>query len=301
MSPRDMPVAEVTLTEQDVRTLLREQHPDLAHLPLSVLANGWDNVLMRLGEDLLVRLPRREAAARLVEHEQRWLPELAPHLPLPVPLPVRTGRPSAGYPWSWSITRFLPGETASAPPAEGGQIAEELGHFLAQLHRPAPADAPRNPFRGVPLRERDERFRDNLGHVSEAFDHREMLDVWAESLAAAPWTGVPVWLHGDLHPANLLLSGGHVTAVVDFGDVTGGDPATDLAVAWMLLRSQHRPVLWAAYADRAQHLVDGALEARARGWALAFGVVFLAGSADNPAMHRIGVQTVAAVLEAAPP
>lgn len=296
--PRDMPVAEVTLTERDVRRLLREQHPDLAHLPLSVLANGWDNLLMRLGDELLVRLPRRDAAARLVEHEQRWLPELAPHLPLPIPVPVRTGRPGMAYPWPWSITTFLPGATAAQPPADGGHIAAELGHFLAHLHRPAPTDAPRNPFRGGPLRDRDERFRDNLGHVSDSFYHQQMLEAWETALAAEPWTGVPVWLHGDLHPANVLIAGGHVTAVVDFGDITSGDPATDLAIAWMFLQPHHRPEFWATYAQNAQHSVDAALAARAMGWALALGAVFLSSSADNPSMHQIGAQTVAAVLQA---
>lgn len=293
-----MPVAEVTLTERDVRTLLLEQHPDLAQLPLTVLANGWDNLLMRLGDDLLVRLPRREAAAVLIEHEQRWLPELAPHLSLPVPVPLRTGRPGPGYPWSWSITAFLPGEVASPVP-DDGHLAEELGRFLALLHRPAPPDAPRNPFRGVPLGDRDQSFRDNLALVDPSFDRGAMLAAWRVSVAAQRWDGAQLWVHGDLHPANVLVVDGHVAAVLDFGDITSGDPATDLAIVYLLLHRHQRQAFWDAYAQHALHEVTPALDLRARGWALALGTVLLARSGDNARMHQIGVQAVSAVLRAA--
>ncbi len=296
----DMPRAEVELEPDDVRTLLQEQYPDLAALPLSVLANGWDNLLMRLGDELVVRLPRREAAAQLVANEQHWLPGLAAQLPLPVPVPLRVGHPNGRYPWPWSITRYLRGETAAAaPPLDGQSAAQALGRFLGELHRPAPADAPPNPFRGVPLGQRDDSFRASLNHAGDAIDAARSSSAWHAALAADPWHHQPVWLHGDLHPANVLVDVGRVSAILDFGDITSGDPATDLGIAWMLLAAHDRPIFWRSYADHAAHPVDPALKVRASGWALALGMMFVARSADNATMRRIGVRTVHAVLEAA--
>jgi aminoglycoside phosphotransferase (APT) family kinase protein len=147
VSTLNMPSAEVTIDEELVRRLLGEQHPDLGALDLALVANGWDNVLFRLGEHLCVRLPRRAAAAVLIEHEQRWLPSLAPTLPLPVPVPIRRGRPGAGYPWAWSVCRWLPGEIAAGRVvADQQREARRLGAFMAALHRTAPLDAPCNPF-----------------------------------------------------------------------------------------------------------------------------------------------------------
>src|SRR5690349_9653047 len=115
----NMPAAEVAIDEALVRALLRDQHPDLAELPLERVAFGWDNVVLRLGDELAVRVPRRQLAASFIEHEQRWLPELAPRLPLPVPAPVRVGRPALGYPWSWSVVPWMAGgEAASNPPTD---------------------------------------------------------------------------------------------------------------------------------------------------------------------------------------
>src|SRR5690242_20664272 len=202
-----MPAAEVDVDARLVQALLAEQQPDLAGLPLAPLANGWDNALLRLGDGLLVRLPRREAAARLVANEQRWLPELAPRLTLPVPTPIRVGRPGCGYPWPWSITAYLPGQTAATSDAldtRGAALA--LGQFLGKLHEPAAADAPANPFRGIPLREREQNFAENLAIVGDAVDSSRVERAWRAALRARPWTGPGVWLHGDLHPANILVA-----------------------------------------------------------------------------------------------
>src|ERR1700761_6981282 len=153
--PNPMPAAEVEGTPDLVRRLLAAQHRDLAGLPVAPLASGWDNVLFRLGDDLVIRLPRRTLGARILLNEQRWLPRLASRLPLPVPVPVRTGVPGEGYPWPWSVTGFLPGTPpADFPPFAPRQAAADLGRFFAALHVPAPPDAPVNPFRGVPLADR---------------------------------------------------------------------------------------------------------------------------------------------------
>jgi aminoglycoside phosphotransferase (APT) family kinase protein len=284
-----MPAAEVDVTVDLVRMLLAEQHPDLAGLPVEPLAQGWDNASFGVGQELIARLPRRELAAALVAHEQRWLPSLAPRLPLPVPAPVRTGRPGLGYPWRWSIVPFLPGRPAAiTPPVGRGDTASSLGGFLAALHVPAAPDAPVNRFRGIPLAGRRKNDLRNLDALGDTIDREAALRVHEDALAARPWDGPAAWLHGDLHPANILVREGRVSGVIDFGDLTSGDPATDLAVAWMLGIQDQMP---GAY-GRAE---DTDLWRRARGWALAFGMVFSAFSADNPLMASIGHRTLAAL------
>jgi aminoglycoside phosphotransferase (APT) family kinase protein len=292
-----MPPAEVDVSADLVRGLLAAQQPDLAHLPVRVLANGWDNLLCRLGDELVVRLPRRAQAATLIAHERRWLSVLAPRLPLPIPAPVRVGEPGAGYPWHWSIVPFLPGHpAATVPPADGAAAAVALAEFLAALHTPADPAAPINPYRGVPLAVRGERFTEAIGRLDGSIDSLAVTRAWASALAAPLWDGPAVWLHGDLHPANILVDRGRISAVIDFGDITAGDPASDLAVAWMMLAADAHPAFRAAYARASTHRVSEDLWARAEGWALALALVFLAYSADNPMMARIGERTLAAVL-----
>ena len=292
-----MPAAEVDVSIGLLGRLLAAQHPDLAGLPITALANGWDNVIFRLGDDLLARLPRRAMAAALAAHELRWLPVLAPGLPLPVPVPLRAGAPGAGYPWQWSIVPYLPGEPAAAhPPADPLAAADALAGFLAALHRPAPPDAPANPVRGVPLARRAESFAANLAAVGPIPDRATVLRVWADALAAPVFDQPPVWLHGDMHPANLLVLRGRISGVIDFGDVTAGDPASDLAIAWMLLPPEVRPVFRDRYRSGGPAVLDDGLWTRARGWALALGLVFLAHSADNPQLLAVGERTLREIL-----
>ena len=287
-----MPHAEVDVSVELVRQLLAEQHPDLGAMAVGVLANGWDNVICTVGADLLARLPRRAQAAELVAHEQRWLPVLAPTLPMPIPAPVRVGRPSSAFPWYWSVVPFLPGQVAAlAPPDDLTSGAVALGEFLAALHVPAPADAPGNPFRGGPLAERAQRVTEHLGLVPSGPNADAAHAVWDSAMAAAPWPGSPTWVHGDLHPANILVNAGQISAVIDFGDLTSGDPATDLSVAWMLFPARERDVFRQAYGQADDHTW-----ARARGWALSLSLVFMAFSADNPLMAGIGQRTLREVL-----
>jgi len=230
------PPPDVAIDPSLVRALIQEQHPDLAHLALTDIGDGWDNRLFRLGEALAVRVPRRAAAAALIEHEQQWLPRLSPSLPLPVPVPIRVGRPGCGFPWSWSIVPWFPGQSAlGEPPRAPVTAAVALGEFLRALHQPAPADAPHNPWRSVPLVARANILREHLQQVGGVVDRVAVLALWERILSAGPWTGPLVWIHGDLHPGNLLLSGGRLAAVLDFGDLAAGDPATDLSAAWMWL------------------------------------------------------------------
>jgi len=296
---RSMPAAEVDVSPELVRMLLNAQHPDLADLPIAVLANGWDNIIYRLGEDLLIRLPRRSLGAEILLHEQRWLPVLAPRLPLPVPAPVRVGRPAVGYPWPWSVVPYLPGEVAArTPPADPSQAATSLGRFLNALHTPADPDAPVNQFRGVPLAGRDATVQDNIALLAHTgIDTAAVNGLWATTKAAPPHDGPRLWLHGDLHPANILVDHGQLSGMIDFGDITSGDPACDLSVAWMLFpEAAHREVFWAQYAK-----ADDSTRVRARGWALNFSLVFLAYSADNPLMAEIGRRAYRAVLDRGEP
>lgn len=287
------PVSEIEVDERLVRALLADQHPDLAELALTELAAGWDNTLWRVGDDLLARLPRRAVAANLTVNEQRWLPALSPKLTLPVPVPIRVGRPSGTYPWSWSIVRWIEGTPADRATALASTVvAEQLGGFLRALHDPAPPSAPHNRFRGVPLVERVDTFDERVTELAAEIDGPSVRAVWERALVASPWAGPPVWLHGDLHPANVLVVDGILSAVIDFGDLCGGDPATDLAAAWMLLPPSTIPVFASAYGG-----VDADLEARALGWSILFGMMLLAiGLDDRPTFEPIGRRTIAHVI-----
>ena len=306
-----MPAAEVEVSADLVRRLLADQHPDLARLPVEFLANGWDNELYRVGDGHVARLPRRALGAQIIINEQRWLPRLAPKLPLPIPYPERTGVPACGYPYSWSVVPYLLGvPAAQASSFDAAGAAAAVGGFLGALHVPAPADAPANPFRGVPLAARAGTFAANLALLTgqASLDHVErdaVLRVWDAALAAPVYDGLPVWLHGDLHPANILVNDGQVSGVIDFGDITAGDPASDLAVAWMLLPPAAMPASGRPYqavggaggASGAGGWAGDALRVRARGWAVNFAIVFLAHSEDNPVLLDVGGRTLRAVLD----
>jgi aminoglycoside phosphotransferase (APT) family kinase protein len=286
------PTAEVTIDPSFVRALLQEQQADLAHLSLTEVAEGWDNKLFRLGDDLTVRVPRRAASAALIEHEQQWLPRLSPRLPLPVPVPLRVGRPGCGFPWSWSVVPWFPGESALlAPPPDLATTAVALGRFLRALHQPAPESAPHNPWRGVPLAARAKAVREYLQQLDGLIDRGAVLGLWERVLSTPPWSGPLLWIHGDLHPGNLLINSGRLSAVIDFGDLAAGDPATDLSVIWMLLPPLARQTFLTSVRGEFYPLDDHML-IRARGWALALGLAYLANSGDDETMRALGRATI---------
>jgi aminoglycoside phosphotransferase (APT) family kinase protein len=292
--PFGTPTAEFTLDHAFVAQLLAEQHPDLAGLPLRMLEAGWDNVLFRLGERLVVRLPRRAAAAPLVLHEQTWLPRLAARLPLPISTPVRVGVPAHGYPWHWSVLPWLPGAPADQRAPDAGQ-AQPFAAFLRALHGPAPADAPANPVRGVPLGSRAAGVEERMQRLAGASTliTSQIRQIWQAALDA-PLDQPPTWLHGDLHPRNVLVDNGAISGIIDWGDITSGDRATDLAAVWMLFDSpQARQVALDAYADLSEATVR-----RAKGWAVLFGVMLLdSGLIDNPRNAEIGARILRSVAD----
>jgi aminoglycoside phosphotransferase (APT) family kinase protein len=280
-----------------VHSLLLEQHPDLAHLPLTPVGEGWDNAVFRLGAELAVRLPRRAATAALIEHEQRWLPVIASRVPLPVPTPLRHGRPGTRFPWSWSVVPWFAGTAALAgQPRDPAAVGAAVGRFLGALHVPAPPEAPHNPWRSIPLDARTARLHEHLDQLKSAVDRERILALWDRIVATPRWSGPPLWIHGDLHPGNLVLRDGTLSAVLDFGDVTSGDPATDLSVMWMLLPVEHRETLFNAAGRSRANEIDEYIWRRARGWALALGVAYLAIAHDRDALAQLGRRTIAAAL-----
>ncbi|MGD8832011.1 MAG: aminoglycoside phosphotransferase family protein [Pseudomonadales bacterium] len=279
--PAGKPDAEVDVDEALARRLIADQCPDLAGLVLRPLDSGWDNVIFRLGDAHTVRIPRRAVAAELVANEQTWLPMLAPRLPIPISAPERTGCPTDYYPWPWSVCPYFEGDCADQR-APAGSEADRFADFLRSLHQPAPADAPANPVRGIPIAtreantlERIERLRGKTDLVSP-----RILELW-EAALAAPTGDARLWLHGDLHAQNVLVGdSGEIIAVIDWGDLNAGDVATDLAGIWALFddAGARRRIL-------ERYAPDTSLLARARGWAVVFGVVLLDSGLINSPRH----------------
>ena len=247
------------------RRLVAAQFPQWAGLPVRpVEEGGIDNRTFRLGDELTVRMPSGAFYAAQVEKEQRWLPELAPRLPLPIPAPVGAGVPGEGYPFSWSVLRWLEGRPAR-PERIGDPVgfATDLAAFLAVLHKltDGPPAGAHSALRGCPPGAYDEETRRAIDGLADRAEARACTAVWEEALAAE-WTGAPVWFHGDVAPGNLLVRDGRLAAVIDFGTSGVGDPACDTVVAWTLLSGAGR----AAY--RAALPADDATWVRGRGWVL---------------------------------
>ncbi|WP_285473292.1 aminoglycoside phosphotransferase family protein [Actinoplanes sp. NBRC 101535] len=237
-----------------VQALIQEQFPEYAEMPVTWGASGWDNQLWRLGDELAVRLPFATAAAdALLRKEHRWVPQLAGRLPLPVPVPQRLGEPTAAFPRTWLVTTWVPGAPADREPVTGARAAESaasLGAFLTALHQPAPAAAPVAQGRGGVLADGAEGFTRMLASAVELglVDDPDAVDaIWRDAAAAPVWDGPPTWIHVDLHPANVLTCEGTLCGVIDFGDLCAGDPACDLAAAWILLPEEAFDLFHAAY------------------------------------------------------
>ncbi|GIG69686.1 aminoglycoside phosphotransferase family protein [Phytomonospora endophytica] len=268
----------MTPTLDLARRLVAEQFPHWRELPLTLLEPaGSDNVIYRLGEDLAVRFPNEWAAGQAAK-ENLLLPRLAPHLPLAIPVPVGLGVPALGFPWHWSVSRWLTGDTATVDGlADPPTAAAELAGFLKAL-RGLPTDGVA-PDTGDPLAERDRSTREAIAAVAGVFDSVALTEVWEDALAAPAWAGPPVWHHGDMHNGNLLTVDGRLDAVIDFGGLGVGDPAGDLVVAWTLFEREAREVFRAALG------VDDATWTRGRGWAVSTGLnAYVAYAATRPSV-----------------
>ncbi|MBD2868690.1 aminoglycoside phosphotransferase family protein [Paenibacillus arenilitoris] len=282
------------IDETLVKRLLAAQFPQWAHLPLRKLAStGTDNAIYRLGDEMAVRLPRVEWAAGQAETEYAWLPKLAPHLPLAISQPLALGTPAEGYPWHWSVHRWLEGENATTGRIDDlRQAAIDLAGFVAALQRIDAAGGPPPGFgRGMPLATRDAYVRDAIAQLHGTIDTEAAALAWDVSLKAPVWQGQPVWIHADIHAGNLLVDRGRISAVIDFGGVGVGDPAGDLLVAWSVLTADTRPVFREALRP------DDATWARGRGWALSVGLIALPYYRDtNPVVAAISRHMVDEVL-----
>ncbi len=283
------PPAEVEVGLDLVAGLIADQHPDLAGLPLELIGSGYDNVMVRLGDDYVVRLPRRTIALMLREREQTWLPGIAERVNLPVPTFLRDGVPGRGYPWPWSILQWIPGSTAEKELPDRSQ-APIFGAFLKALHVPAMEGLPSNPGRQVALAEHREKIERYWAHVSKGTDllTSEVREIWEEGVRA-PIDCERTLIHGDLHAWNVLVEKGTITGVIDWGDVTAGDPATDLVSLWIIFDDPvAREEVIAAYGG-----LSSATLRRAKGWAVYFALVMLAsGQVDNPAFVLIAERTL---------
>lgn len=292
------PRADVAIDADLVRGLLADQRPDVAGLRLAPVASGWDNAAWRLGDDLAVRLPRRELNATHAIHEARLLPRISARVPLAVPLPVHRGAPGRGYPWPWLIVRWIPGADAvTTPPSSTVDAADRLADFLTALWAVDPEGAPANPWRGGALVERDELVRRRLAEVGDRLGvaPSRLRDVWEAALAAPRHPGPPVLIHGDLHPANLVVADGRLVGVLDFGDLTAGDPATDLIVAWSLLDHAGRARL------QRQLELDEATWLRGAGWALSVALAIVeAGHRRLAPMAKQALGQLAAITSMPP-
>ena len=283
----------VEIDEALVRRLIAAQFPEWTGLPITpAVPQGWDNRTFRLGADLSVRLPSAEGYTPQVEKEHRWLPFLASRLTLPIPAPVALGMPGPGFPWRWSVYRWLEGQ-----PANVGQIddlvglARALAAFLTELQRVDPTGGPaagfHSAFRGGPLTTYDAETRSAVETLGDAIDTEGAMAVWEAALAAA-WQGRPVWFHGDVAAGNLLVRDGRLAAVIDFGCSGVGDPACDTVIAWTLFSGESRE------AFRAALPVDRATWARGRGWALWKGLITV--DSDDPAKSAEARRVVGEVI-----
>ncbi|WP_433674472.1 aminoglycoside phosphotransferase family protein [Microbacterium gorillae] len=287
----DSPEAEYGLEETGLRELLRANGLAYAEDPLTLITSGWDNDIWRLGTERAVRVPRRGLADQLILNEQRVLPTIAERLApsgVAVPAPLHAGAESDLFPHPWSVVPWISGVAAWDVPRQARTAwATDLAHALHLLHVPCGPDAPTNPYRGVPLAQRAEAIAARFAAVDAPAAARA---AWECAVAAPAHAGPPVWIHGDLHPGNLVVDGSRLAAIVDFGDVAGGDPAYDLAAAWLLFDADGRQ----RFIERTA-VADDALWIRARGWAAAVGAILLSQSDDRPDYAALGTEILAEV------
>ncbi len=289
---------EIPTDELLVRRLLQSQFPEWASLPITrVELMGTDNALFRLGDEMVVRLPRRTHTAAPLEKECRWLPRVGPLLPVAVPVPVAQGAPAHGYPLPWAVYTWLPGERATAERITDGRLfTADLAGVLAAMRRIDPVGGPppgeHNFSRGEPLANRDSATRSAIASLAADIDARRLIAAWDKALEAPRWEHAPVWIHGDLDRQNMLVIDGRLTGLIDFGGLAVGDPACDVMVVWKVLSPEQRD------AFRATLTIDDATWSRSRGWAITQAVVALEYYTDatHPVLVREARRWLAEVL-----
>jgi aminoglycoside phosphotransferase (APT) family kinase protein len=279
------PDAEVLVDEVLMREILAKQFPELANLPIRHIGEGFDNFLFQLGDDLVARMPRRARGVEPIENELRWLAVAAQHVTLATPLPLVAGKPGPNYAWPWMIGSLIEG-------VAGDEVDDEtlfgssraLGTFTRELHVTAPDNAPKNPWRSIPLAQRSNDLETRLLDLRSDVDAPRVWSHFERARAARPWSDPATWLHGDLHPGNLIFRDGVLVGVVDFGDLCAGDPATDLAGALLTLPYDALETFFATYG-----VDDEATLARTIGWAVIFGTLMVGlGRVSRPRYMKVG-------------
>lgn len=288
------PPSDVVINEKVIRRLLRDRCPELADESLRIMESGWDNVMVRVGAGTALRLPRRDVADALIRNEQKWLPWLAPKLPLAVPVPIKSCAPTDYYPYHWSVQNWIEGTAADEAPPQTGQ-AVILAQFLRSLHSlPLPHDAPSNPVRDCALSEKTKDIEariEDLAHNTDAITP-EIRRAW-QAATAAKKPSQSCFIAGDMHARNVLTFDSRLKAIIDWGDMCAGDPATDFMSVWGLFEDPkaRREVL--AHYEASDELV-----VRAKGWAIFSGIILLhTGRRDTPRHARMGEAVLRRITE----
>ncbi len=299
------PPAELLVDSTLVLRVIENQAPAWSKYAIEPFETGWDNALFRLGDQHLVRMPRRQSADEPLRHEQRILPFLQPRLKVPIPTPVVIGKPDTHFPWHWSVVPYFAASTANKSPLDR-RGAIQWAEFMADLHRPylhgVDPVSPENPYRGVDINSRRSSLDDRLNQLNRLGEPipDPLRGAWRTALAQPPST-LQVWIHGDPHARNVLCRSGALAAVIDWGDITTGDPASDLGSFWMLIhdtvvRNEAVQRYLATTSFSLTTAESNALLLRARGWAVFYGVVLLATGlvdhAEHAAMGRATFQNL---------
>ncbi len=264
------PEAEIEINEELVSGLIQTQFPEFSDQPISFLSEGYDNANFRLGNSHLIRLPRRTLGSELISNEIIWLPKLEPLLPIPVPSPVHVGKATKDYPWLWTINPFFEGTSALNQSLKESEL-QRLIIFLKELHQINPEGVPENPYRDLPLSEKATSIQRHITTLeSKGIKITEdILQIW-KMAAEEPIDSNQTLIHGDLHPDNIILNNRKIEAVIDWGDLTKGDPATDLASIWMLTDD---PIIRSDAFD--EYGATPSTILRSKGWAIFYGITFL--------------------------
>lgn len=285
------------INELLVQNLIDTQFPEWKNLPIiPVTPGGWDNKTFRLGKNMLVRMPSNKKYEYSVQKEQIWLPKLAPHLPLLIPEPLAFGKPGSGYPYEWSIYRWIEGETVEESSISSYRsFAISLAQFLIALQNinctNGPVPGAQNFYRGGSLNVYDSEIRRAITIVKDKIDSKTAMEIWETALATS-WNKLPVWVHGDISIGNLLLKKGHLIAVIDFGGLAIGDPSCDLAITWTFFTEEIRETF------RKMFLFDADTWARGRAWTLWKALLIASGlSQTNSIEGRKCWQIINEVLE----
>jgi len=274
------PKAEIKIDKPLIQKLLKTQFPQLAHLKIEFLDAGWDNENYRLGADYIIRLPRRQLAAQLLLNEINWLPNLQKKLSIPIPAPAFCGKPTQDYPWQWTIIPWQDGKSANLNKPDETE-AFGLVRFLKALHQENPKNAPENHSRGVPLFKKVEGINERMTRLKKKTTFiTPKIEQLLTTALNAPFPTAKHLLHGDLHPRNIIVHEGKIAAIIDWGDITDGDVATDVASLWMLFEC---PSIRQAALKEYGATPD--LINRAIGWAIFFGVILLDTGLESNAQH----------------